>query len=635
MCGISGKLSWENPPTHSLIGRMNDQLIHRGPDASGIFLKGPIGLGHRRLAVIDLSEKANQPLSDNSGFYQIVFNGEIYNFKSLRNELEKEGAIFTTNSDTSVILECYKKWGTECLEKLNGMFAFAIWDDYKKKLFLARDRLGKKPLYYKILRDGGVVFASELKSLKEDPDISNYLNSKAVSQFFSLNYILTSECIFQDVKKLKPAHYLVIEKDRKPKLSCYWNLENYFHVKRKFKSTNEAIEEFSSLLSDSIEQRMVSDVPVGAFLSGGIDSSTIVSGMCRIRPPTENMTFSIGFYENSFDESALASRVAKWLGVKHHNQIYPKVTEEELSKIAFLADEPFADTSIIPKYYLAELAKNYTTVCLSGDGADENLAGYETYTADKLCNFTKFLPSWFVGSIGKALVGLSPINFDKLSTGYKIRKFFEGQSSDTFESHCNWRNIFSEEEKKKLFSLSYYDSIDGYNPYQTFSKLKNDVRDCGYLDQALYTDIKTWLVDDILVKVDRATMGHGLEARAPFLDHRLVEFCSSLPEKLKMNGFEKKYILKHSQKEYLPNFTITQGKKGFNAPISYWLQSEGKVIFEEMMLDKNDLIALILNKKYLRQLFDDHKNNRLDNGLKLFSVIMIYLWSKKFKWSLK
>ena len=634
MCGINGKLSWKNPPTRSLIDRMNGRVVHRGPDAAGIYLNGPIGLGHRRLSVIDLRNKANQPLSDSSGKFQIVFNGEIYNFKSLRQELEQSGAIFTTDSDTSVILESYKKWGTKCLEKFNGMFAFALCDDQRQSLFLARDRLGEKPLYYRLL-DDGVIFASEIKSLREDPDTADYLNLNAVNQFFSLGYILSSESILEGVEKLRPANYLLVQKDKRPQVACYWNLANYFNKKNQNINENEAIKEFSNLLSDSIKLRMTSDVPLGAFLSGGIDSSTIVSIMGQIRPPKKNLTFSISFKEKSFDEGYLASKVSKLLEAPHHVECYSNTTRDELSKISYFSDEPFADTSIIPMYQLGRLAKRYTTVCLSGDGADENLAGYETYTADKICYLTRFLPAWGIRSVGGLLAKLLPVSFKKVSNDYMFRKFFEGYSSDIFEAHCSWRSIFSDEEKKNLLLPDFYHQMSQNKLLNEFSKFKDDVQGCNYLDQALYADIKTWLVDDILVKIDRSTMAHGLEARTPFLDHRLVEFCASLPIDLKMKRFSKKYLLRASQKKRLPDFILSQKKRGFNAPVSHWFRAKGGEIFEELVNGKNDIVDSILNKNYLKYLYKEHKNKHQDNGLKLFSIIMFYMWNENFKVSLK
>lgn len=624
MCGICGKLSWDNPPDTALIKRMNDRLVHRGPDAEGIHIAGPLGLGHRRLSIIDLSAAGNQPMSDHTGQYWIVFNGEIYNFQELRDELLKLGAHFRTRTDTEVILEAYKQWGTQCLERFNGMFAFALWDGRAQQLMLARDRLGEKPLYYYALPDGGIIFASELKALRADPAVPDQINIKALSHYLSLNYTLTAESILQGVKKLEAAHYMMVERGKPVRATRYWDLAAHFHNKRHFRSEAEAAEALSALIEDAVKLRMIADVPLGAFLSGGIDSSTIVAAMCRLRAPSENHTFSIGFREKSYSELPEARFVADYLKVSHHEKIVDADMAALLPRIVWHADEPFADTSMIPMYFLAEQARQLVTVCLSGDGADEIFAGYETYTADKIHNFTRRLPAWVVKMTERSVNTLVPVSFDKVSLDYKLRQFLKGQAFEPIRAHYSWRTIFSEEEKRALLP-DYRAQLSEADPFEYFRKYHQEVAGCHYIDQAMYVDIKTWLVDDILLKVDRSTMAHSLEARVPMLDHRLVEFAASLPVELKLKGFEKKYLLKKAQQGYLPDMTLRRRKRGFNAPVSHWLYTTlGNFCAKLTVPGTNGWAAF--NSEFINSLYQAHEGRRQDNSLKLLSLINYHLW---------
>ncbi|NEQ64724.1 MAG: asparagine synthase (glutamine-hydrolyzing) [Symploca sp. SIO2D2] len=624
MCGISGKLSWDNPPSQSLIQKMNDQLIHRGPDAEGIYVNGAIGLGHRRLSIIDLSEAGKQPMSDISGLFWLVFNGEIYNYQEIRSQLIALGANFRTKTDTEVILEAYKHWGIDCLQRFNGMFAIALWDQTQQSLFLARDRLGEKPIFYYPLLEGGVVFASELKALRQDPTVPEEINPKALSHYFSLGYTLTSESILEGVKKLEAGHYLIVKQGKPLREVLYWNLAHHFQQKQKFASEAEAIEALLCLLEDAVKLRMIADVPLGAFLSGGLDSSAIVATMSRLRSPQENHTFTIGFQEKSYSELPEANLVANFLQVSHHEQIVDADMATLLPQIVWHADEPFADTSMIPMYFLAKLAREQVTVCLSGDGADELFAGYPTHVADKLHYLTRWLPKCLINFVEQTANHWIPVSFNKVSFDYKLRQFLKGYAYEPTRAHYSWRTIFSDDEKKKLLpGLSYI--IDESDPFEHFQKYQQDIADCHYLDQAMYIDIKTWLVDDILVKVDRSTMAHGLEARVPFLDHRLVEFAASLPVDLKMKGFQPKYLLKKSQSSYLPDKPINRAKVGFNSPISYWLTTSLKDFFNEVV-KYNNKINNLFDFDYIQTIQKNHNAKLQDNSLQLLSILNFILW---------
>ncbi|MDA8560541.1 asparagine synthase (glutamine-hydrolyzing) [Nitrospinae bacterium] len=629
MCGISGILDWSQPLPQEILHNMIRRLSHRGPDAEGVFIESPIGLAHRRLSIIDLNETANQPMQDESGNYFIVFNGEIYNFLSLRQDLEAAGSRFHTNSDTEVLLEAYKKWGTDCLQRLNGMFAFAIWDRPKRRLFLARDRLGEKPLFYFPLTEGGLVFASELKALLAHPAVPRDMDMNALSQYLSFGYVPGAVSIISGIKKLPPGHFLISENGKPQDPVSYWDLKASFLSKRNFRSTAEASEEFRSLFRDVVQTRLISDVPLGAFLSGGIDSSAIVSAMTQTRPFPPPQTFSMGFEEETYSELVMARKVARLLKVDHQDLVQNFDLLPKLSDLAYFADEPFADTSFIPMFSLAEFCKQHVTVCLSGDGGDEILGGYETYIADKLCKRTKWLPN----KVREGLLSLTrlcwPVSFGKVSLDYKIRKFLEGHSSNVDRAHASWRILFSEEEKNALWAHPLENQLEIKDPLEPFLKHAREVKECHYLDRAMYVDIKTWLPDDILVKVDRSTMAHGLEARAPFLDYRLVEFAASLPVPLKIRGLQKKYLLKQAYKKYLPNEVLRQKKRGFNAPVSHWITGLIKPYYEDMMENGGPLFETVLCRKTIQSLYERHNRKIQDHGLQLYALIMLHLWNKQ------
>src|SRR6266540_620207 len=581
MCGITGMLSWTLPADACLAQRMNDRLVHRGPDAEGIVTRGPATLASRRLSIIDVSDAANQPMSDHTGHFWIVFNGEIYNFLELRKKLATHGSRFQTQSDTEVILEAYKRWDIDCLQRLNGMFAFALWDEDRQRLFLARDRAGEKPLYYQWLPDGGLIFASELQALRVHPAVSRRINPTALGHYLSLNYTLTAACIIEGVQKLPAALYLLVEEGRSALPARYWDLAAHFRDKQRYRSEVEAAEALAALLEDSVRLRLISDVPLGAFLSGGIDSSTIV------------------------DADMAAA----------------------LPRIVAAVDEPFADTSIIPFYFLAQFAREKVTVSLSGDGSDEIFAGYETYPADKLLRATQWAPRWLTSSTQRLADAVLPVSFDNVSFDYRVRKFLRGYPLGPQRAHYFWRVIFTDDAKRQLVRPEWRDAIAECDPFLDFQAYGREVADCHYLDQALYVDIKTWLVDDILVKVDRATMAHSLEARAPYLDHRLMEFAASLPVEWKLRRLRKKHLLKESQRPYLPRRIIDRRKHGFNTPVSHWFN--GAMADLAKMVTYDDVLMEWFDRDAIDTLWRNHRARIDDNGLKLFGLTCLGLWLRQ------
>lgn len=629
MCGICGKLSWEDPPSKTIVEKMTRKIAHRGPDGEEVkVIDDSLIMGFRRLAIIDLSAAGDQPMKDTSGKYWIVFNGEIYNYLDLREELARSNTQFKSNSDTEVILESYKRWGIDCVNRFNGMFAFALWDGPKNRLMLARDRLGKKPFYYYVFPDGGISFASELKSLLEDTEIKRELNPAALNHYLSLNYTLTSEAMIKGVKKLPAAHVMTFERRKSPRIHRYWDLTPSFSNKRTFSTMTDATEELKGLIDDSVRLRLISDVPLGAFLSGGIDSSSIVASMSRQVGPENVHSFSVGFKEKGYSELEEARSVASFLGINHHDKVVSQENANLLPATVFHADEPFADTSMIPTYLLSEFSRQYVAVCLSGDGGDEIFAGYETYRADRIHNMTRWLPNWLTTSLYRAVDNFWPVSHAKVSFDYKIRKFLEGHQHESQKAHFYWRDIFSNEEKKSLLSGDRRDSLDS-DPYSYFDKFNKEVEDLHYLDKAMYVDINTWLVDDILVKVDRASMAHGLEARSPLLDYRIVEFAASLPVSLRMKGLENKFIFKKSQGGLLPKHSINRAKQGFNSPVSHWADKKWREKYYDLSIGNEGPVPF--EKSFVKNLWDEHFNKRKDHSLKLLGLINFQLWCKEFE----
>ncbi|MGQ0736164.1 MAG: asparagine synthase (glutamine-hydrolyzing) [Acidobacteriota bacterium] len=623
MCGIIGILGWSTPPDPDLTRQMTRALAHRGPDAEGVRCQ-PHAFGHRRLAVIDLSPGANQPMADATGDCIIVYNGELYNFREIRRTLSSDGVSFRTDSDTEVILEAYRRWDVACLERFNGMFAFGLWDNRRQRLLLARDRAGEKPLYYQALPDG-LVFASELNAMRLHPAVSTCLNRRALGQYLAFNYVLAPDSLVEGVSKLEPAHYLLVERGRPLAPVRYWDLAAHFHAKRRFRSHDEAAEALTAAIDRAVALRLVSDVPVGAFLSGGVDSSTVLASICAQRPSAQNRTFSMGFQEDTYDERVWARQAASHLGLAGHlEQIVSPDMAAILPTIVRAGDEPMADTSIIPVYFLSAFARQHVTVCLSGEGADETLGGYETYLADQLRRATQFAPAGVSRLAAATAEALLPVNFGQLGLPYKMRQFLRGHRLPFARAHATWRLIFDEDERRQLVRPEHHAAVLAPDPFDAFTRHDTDVRACHDLDRATYIDIKTWLADDILVKVDRMTMAHGLESRAPFLDHELMEFAAALPPSLKVRRTTKKYLLKRSQRSRLPHAIIDRKKQGFNAPVSHWfagpLEELGRAATAPAVMGE------WLNPAAVERLWTEHSARQRDHGFKLFGLTVLGLW---------
>ena len=628
MCGIAGWLSWQRPPEAAVVTAMTEALHHRGPDGGGVEALGPVVLGHRRLAIIDPRPESDQPFADPEQRYWLTFNGEIFNFRDLRRDLEAAGVGFRTQGDTEVLLEAYKAWGEAFVERLVGQFALAIWDAGKRTLLLARDRAGEKPLYYAPLADGGLAFASEPGALRRHPAVGRDIDPAALAEYLTLNYSLGERSLTRGTRRLPPAHVMVLAEGRPPRLTRYWDPAPCFRDKRRFASEAAAAEELEALLDQAVAGQMISDVPLGAFLSGGLDSSSVVAAMARLRPPAEVETFSMGFAEKSYSELEEAERAARHLGVTHRDRRVAPDAAQTIAALVRAADEPLADTSAVPMYYLAAQARETVTVVLSGDGGDECFAGYETYRADRLHRLLSPLPRALTAGLAGAVERFWPVSFAKVSFDYKLRRFLAGLSLERHAAHLSWRNIFDAQERTALMQPDWRQAAAEQAEVSQAEAAGHvaAVADCHPLDQALYLDFMTWLPGDILVKVDRMTMAHSLEARAPFLDHRLVEFAAALPPSWKLKGLRMKHLLKESQRSRLPAWLLDRRKQGFNAPVSDWLAGPLRDFA------RDTLAAPALDGWFRRgeieRLWDEHQAKRRDNGLRLLSLVSVALWMR-------
>ena len=568
MCGIAGKIVFDNSgDAKQVVEAICNKMIHRGPDNMGIAELPHIVLGHRRLSIIDLSDNAKQPMSSFDGRYHITFNGEIYNFQNIQTRLKSAGYKFKSNSDTEVVINAFAEYGEKCVNEFNGMFAFAIWDTKEQTLFLARDRFGKKPLFYYQNPSGGFSFASEISALKEDKSIPLKYSISSLNCYLALGYILNPDTMYEDIYLLEPASTMLV-KDYGKKLikKTYWDYSNSFRNKITNNDKNIS-SNILDLLKASISRRMISDVPVGAFLSGGLDSSSVVALMKEFHKD-ELHTFSVGFDQKSSNELPDADKAAHWIGTKHHGFICkPENNIELLNEAVGAFDQLFADTSLIPMIEVSKLASKYITVVLSGDGADEIFAGYITYKADGYYNYAKHFPNL----IKKYLSELSINDEKKLGWKYKAKQFFYGTQYDYKQAHYLWRIMFHPEERVKILGEENREVIMDTDPFKIFKKNYDKVDGMDKLDQHLYVDAMTWLTDDILVKLDRSSMHSSIEARTPYLDIDLVNYVASIPSSLKLKGNSGKFILKKALKETLPEFVINKKKSGFNAPVGSWI----------------------------------------------------------------
>ncbi len=622
MCGICGAvyIDREQRMRADIIDDMCQAITHRGPDDQGMWVEGPVGIGMRRLSIIDL-QTGKQPISNEDETVWIVFNGEIYNYQDLRRELERKGHRFKTQTDTEAIVHAYEEYGDECPQRLNGMFAFAIWDKKKQALFLARDRIGIKPLYYYFDRRR-FVFGSELKSILQFREIPRRVDLQALDNFLTFEYIPAPLSIFQDIRKL-PAGYTLTLRNREIKVRNYWDIS--FELNGATEASMK--HNIRDLLQDAVKIRLMSDVPLGAFLSGGIDSSTIVALMANVmKEPVK--TFSIGFEDSSYNELEYARQIAKRYNTDHKEFIIkPDAVQLTEQLIAFL-DEPFGDFSIFPTYLVSKMARDYVTVVLSGDGGDELFAGYETYIADKLYNRYKKLPALVRQGMMNRILDRIPPTSKKKGLINRAKRFVEGTRLPEDLRHTRWMIFMQEAEKELLYTSEMRSGITEKDPYKFIRHYFSNISYCRQdeTSQQLYVDIKTYLVDDILVKVDRMSMATSLEARVPFLDHRFVELAARIPSHLKLQGRQTKYILKKAMEDLLPHDILYRGKEGFSIPIKNWIRQDLKPMMTDILARDKLKREGFFNPDYIDQLMQEHIRGTHNHSHRLWALMVFGKW---------
>jgi len=621
MCGITGKLylDRERLIDFSTLQCMTDAIRHRGPDDEGFFVEKNVGLGFRRLSIIDLNT-GHQPLSNHDGSVIIIFNGEIYNYQEQRELLLKKGYNFKTTTDTEVILHLYEEYGVDCLQYLRGMFSFAIWDRNRQQLFCARDRFGIKPFYY-YLDKHQFVFGSEIKSVLCAGAIDKTISADAIDSYFAFGYITNNLSIYKNIKKLQPAHYLLLsfKNEISVRTERYWSVcfEPDYSI-----SESHWEEEIDACFSEAVKLHMISDVPFGAFLSGGIDSSSVVAMMNRnSNAPVK--TFSIGFRQNEFNELQYAKELADKYGCEYHEQIVEPESISLLPKLVHAYDEPFGDSSVIPTYYVSKMAREFVTVVLTGDGGDELFAGYNIYGYFNKINSSPF--NFSNPYLNEKIWG----NLHRLLPQHgrgKYASYFLSRNKKYFPAYLFIWNI---NERKRLIKYRGNNTVSGLTPEQYKIQLLKQGNVPDFISNLQFLDIQTYLADDILTKVDRASMMNSLEVRVPMLDHKFAELSFKIPSEYKLNRKEKKYIFKKAMRPLLPWNILNHSKQGFGAPLSSWFKEDLGSYVRDTLLSQNPLLSNYLDHNYIRRMFDTKNNQFNDGGSRVWSLLFFEEWLKQ------
>ena len=626
MCGITGIVYTD--PTHpvdrDIVRRMTDRLTHRGPDADGYHFGDGVALGHRRLSIIDLSA-GDQPIYNEDRSRAVVFNGEIYNFRELRSALASSGHQFRTASDTETIVHAWEQHGDDFVPQLRGMFALALWDRRARRLLLARDRLGKKPLYYVHDRER-LVFASELKALIADPTVKRAVDTRAIDDYLSFGAVPAPRTIYDGIAQVPPGHYLVWENGG-VRLTEYWDLPL---GPARDRGEDECLEELSHLLDEAVRLRMISDVPLGAFLSGGVDSSAVVMSMARASTQRV-VTTSVGFRESGFNEAPYARQVAESFHTDHQEIVVEASASEILPTLAWHLDEPFADSSALPTYYLSRAARQRVTVALSGDGGDEIFGGYAWRYGLNLFEHRvrRRLPAWLRSGVLGPLSTVWP-KADRLPRALRWKFFLRNMSLSSEQAYFHDMSWFTPADKRRLLTGDFRSTLGGHDPFAAFAQQFDRARGLDHLTRITYVDLKTYLSNDILVKVDRMAMANSLEVRSPLLDHKLVEFAARLPARLKFRGTTSKYLLKRHLARTLPPSLVHRRKQGFTIPVGQWLRSELREIAHDLLLSERARRRGYFEVQAIRNLWDSHQAGRRDHAHRLWALMMLELWQRLF-----
>lgn len=625
MCGIAGFVNKDgNGVDRSVLERMNAAIAHRGPDDDGFFTDEHAALGMRRLSIIDVSG-GKQPIHNEGGTKWIVFNGEIYNYQEIREDLEQRGHTFYTRSDTETVIHLYDEFEEKCLDRLRGMFAFAIWDTVEKTLFIARDRVGKKPLLYAHRPNGDLVFGSEFQALLAHPDVSREVDTDAIDSYLSYLCVPAPMTAFKAIRKLEPGHWLKW-KNGSIETSRYWQPD---FSKKIDIGESEAIAETTRLLREATQMRLISEVPLGAFLSGGVDSSIVVALMAEASEKPVK-TFSIGFEEQDFSELKYARRVAEHVGAEYNEFIVKPNALDVLPVLVEHYGEPYADSSAIPTYYVAKETRKHVTVALNGDGGDESFAGYERYAAMKLAERYQGIPSLIRKPFIEKSLAMLPSSELKRSRIRDLKRFIKAAELPKTDRYFRWVTAFDQPAKADIYTTGFAAEVSGIKASRFLDHWFSIANGSGILDASLLTDQMTYLPNDLLVKVDIATMANSLEARSPFLDHKVIEFAASLPASMKMRGYQTKSLLKKVAANLVPRDVIYRRKMGFGVPIGKWFRGEMKGFVSEVLLSERSLGRGIIRPEVLRRYVGEHTNGERDHSFQLWAFLMLELWYQRF-----
>lgn len=619
MCGICG-FNWND---EKLVMKMADEMRHRGPDQHGVYCREGLSLGHRRLSIIDLSEHGRQPMFNEDGSICLIFNGEIYNFRELRAELEPKGHVFDSNADSEVILHAYEEYGVDALHRLRGMFAFGIWDSRKSALFLARDRIGIKPLYY-YNKNGKFIFASEIKAILQDPALSRELNHQALYDYVGFEFVPAPETMFRDISKIPAGHYALF-RDGRLEVKQYWDLS--LSPPDIPLSYQEAVERERELLDFAVKSHLVSDVPLGVFLSGGLDSSAIVA-MMRRHIPGALKTFTIGYHDKTFSEMNYAQQVADCFETEHQvlmiDDLKPKYVESALWHL----DEPMTDLSAVPLFLVCEQAKQYVTVCLSGEGGDESYAGYDRFKASALNSYYRLLPSPVRRHVISRLVRCLPDQPQKKGAANMLKRFVEGADLPEEGQHLRWQYFSSAAQDDRLFKASMKQEAD----CDRFRLIREYAEKCDAADRVnreIYLDMRFMMTDSVLMKVDKMSMASSLEIRVPLLDHVLVEYIASLPGDWKLKGLRTKHVFRSALAGILPDNIVNRGKQGYSLPVKHLLRDQLRQYMVDL-LNQSSIIRDTMDIDFVNRLIREHTQMVHNHNHVLWALINVAIWQRKF-----
>lgn len=627
MCGICGTASEYDAASQAVLERMCAAMVHRGPDEDGFALRGGVGLGMRRLRVIDL-DTGKQPIQNEDGRVTLVFNGEIYNYRPLRAELLAAGHTFYSQSDTEVIAHAYEEWGFDALKRLNGMFAFALWDDNRRKLWLARDRTGQKPLFYWHADDGDLVFASDIGPLLASGQVPRQINNDAVYHYLSTQYVPGPTTILQNVHQVPPGHAVLWEGGTLRQMQ-YWSPS---YRDKLTAPDHEWIQQTRQTVTEAVERHLVSDVPIGAYLSGGVDSSIVVGLMSQLASGRVQ-TFSIGFDVAAYSETDHARRIAERFNTDHHEFIVSgEQVTDVLPQVVAHAGQPLADTSLMATYLLAQYTRQHVTVALTGDGGDEAFAGYTRYTLDRLLRYYRLVPPFIRNSWVPALAGLLPENPDiptdrNIVTG--IRRLAQAAATTHKASILAWGSFFTEDQKRALATPAWLDCVRASETANWLAAIYDGAAAHTHLDRTLATDMQTYLAHDLLVKADRMAMAHSLETRAPFLDNEVLTLTSQMPDNLRLRGRTQKWVLRQAFADLLPPENVNRVKRGFGMPVASWLRGHMQGYAREILLDDQTLNRGMFRREAVAGLLDAHTSGREDHGQRIWALLVLELWLRQ------